>query len=43
METIGTGVLLMIGFYLAPIIIVGCLTVLAIVVGVVDSLFESKK
>ena len=43
METVRTGVLLMIGFYLAPIIIVGCLTVLAIVVGVIASLFESKK
>ena len=43
MEIIGTGILLMIGFYLAPIIIVGCLTVLAIVVGVIASLFESKK
>ena len=38
MENIGTGVLLMSGIYLAPIIIVGCLTILAIVVGVVDSL-----
>ena len=43
MEIIGTGVLLMIGFYLAPIVIVGCLTVLAIIVGVVDNLFDSKK
>ena len=38
-----TSVLLMIGFYLAPIIIVGCLIVLAIVVGAIASLFDSKK
>lgn len=43
MEIIGTGILLMIGFYLAPIIIVGCLTVLAIVIGGIASLFGSKK
>lgn len=39
MEIIGYGILLAIGFYVAPLIITACIGVVAVVVGGIASLF----